>query len=155
MDEKKIAITQEGLARLQSELDHLLSVRRREVAAKIKRAREMGGTENNAEYDDAKNDQAFVEGRILMLENIVRNATAIGSPASPEWNSRARGRGQSEAVSRRLSASRTVSGRRSAPRCPPLMTSIGSTLTTGSGSTAWTTTSIRTSTGAGESRGGE
>ena len=84
MDEKKIAITQEGLARLQSELEHLLSVRRREVAAKIKRAREMGGTENNAEYDDAKNDQAFVEGRILMLENIIRNATAIGSPASPD-----------------------------------------------------------------------
>jgi len=84
MDEKKIAITQEGLARLQSELEHLLSVRRREVAAKIKRAREMGGTENNAEYDDAKNDQAFVEGRILMLENTIRNAAAIGSPALPD-----------------------------------------------------------------------
>ena len=83
MAEKEIIITQEGLARLQSELEHLLSVRRQEVAAKIKRAREMGGTENNAEYDDAKNDQAFVEGRILMLENIVRNAVAIESPASP------------------------------------------------------------------------
>ena len=83
MAEKEIIITQEGLARLQSELEHLLSVRRQEVAAKIKRAREMGGTENNAEYDDAKNDQAFVEGRILLLENIVRNAVAIESPASP------------------------------------------------------------------------
>ena len=83
MAEKEIIITQEGLTRLQSELEHLLSVRRQEVAAKIKRAREMGGTENNAEYDDAKNDQAFVEGRILMLENIVRNAVAIESPASP------------------------------------------------------------------------
>jgi len=83
MAEKEIIITQEGLARLQSELEHLLSVRRQEVAAKIKRAREMGGTENNAEYDDAKNDQAFVEGRILMMENIVRNAVAIESPASP------------------------------------------------------------------------
>jgi transcription elongation factor GreA len=43
----------------------------------------MGGTENNAEYEDAKNDQAFVEGRILMLENIVKNATVIESPALP------------------------------------------------------------------------
>jgi len=61
----------------------LLSVRRQEIAGKIKRAREMGGTENNAEYEDAKNDQAFVEGRILMLENIVKNATVIESPAMP------------------------------------------------------------------------
>ncbi|UCH50711.1 MAG: transcription elongation factor GreA [Chloroflexota bacterium] len=81
MNQKKILITKEGLAKLQSELDHLLSVRRQEIASKIKRAREMGGTENNAEYEDAKNEQAFVEGRILMLENIVKNATAIESPA--------------------------------------------------------------------------
>jgi transcription elongation factor GreA len=83
MNEKKILITKEGLAKLQSELEHLLSVRRQEIADKIKRAREMGGTENNAEYEDAKNDQAFVEGRILMLENIVKNATVIESPALP------------------------------------------------------------------------
>ena len=83
MGQKKILITQEGLAKLNSELDHLLSVRRQEIAGKIKRAREMVGTENNAEYEDAKNDQAFVEGRILMLENIVKNATVIESPAMP------------------------------------------------------------------------
>ncbi len=83
MNEKKIVITQEGLAKLQSELEELLSARRREVAGKIKRAREMGGTENNAEYDDAKNEQAFVEGRILTLENIVKNAVVIESPALP------------------------------------------------------------------------
>jgi len=83
MNEKKIMITQEGLAKLKSELEELLSVRRREVAGKIKRAREMGGTENNAEYDDAKNEQAFVEGRILTLENIVKNAVVIESPALP------------------------------------------------------------------------
>jgi len=83
MNQKKILITKEGLAKLQSELEHLLSVRRQEIASKIKRAREMGGTENNAEYEDAKNDQAFVEGRILMLENIVKNATVIESPALP------------------------------------------------------------------------
>jgi len=83
MGQKKILITKEGLAKLQSELENLLSVRRQEIAGKIKRAREMGGTENNAEYEDAKNDQAFVEGRILMLENIVKNATVIESPALP------------------------------------------------------------------------
>ncbi len=83
MNQKKIIITQEGLAKLRSELEHLHSVQRPEVASKIKRAREMGGTENNAEYEDAKNDQAFVEGRILMLENIVKNAAVIESPASP------------------------------------------------------------------------
>ena len=84
MAQKEIRITKEGLADLEQELQHLLTVRRPEVAEKIKRAREMGGTENNAEYDDAKNDQAFVEGRILMLENIVKNAVAIESPVLPD-----------------------------------------------------------------------
>lgn len=83
MNQKKIIITKEGLAKLQTELEQLLSVRREEVASAIKRAREMGGTENNAEYEDAKNDQAFVEGRILTLENIVKNAVVIESPAQP------------------------------------------------------------------------
>jgi transcription elongation factor GreA len=81
MGQKKILITREGLTKLQSELEHLLSVRRQDVADKIKRAREKGGTENNAEYEDAKNEQAFVEGRILMLENIVKHATVIEAPA--------------------------------------------------------------------------
>jgi transcription elongation factor GreA len=81
VSQKKILITKEGLAKLESELEHLLSVRRQDVADKIKRAREKGGTENNAEYEDAKNEQAFVEGRILMLENIVNNATVIEAPA--------------------------------------------------------------------------
>ena len=83
MAQKKILITQEGLAKLQSELEHLLSIRRQEVAGTIKRARGVGGTENHAEYEDAKNEQAFVEGRILALENIVKNATVIESPALP------------------------------------------------------------------------
>jgi transcription elongation factor GreA len=83
MGQKKVLITKEGLAKLQSELEHLLSVRRQEIADKIKRAREMGGTDNNAEYEDAKNEQAFVEGRILMLENTVKNATVIESAVLP------------------------------------------------------------------------
>lgn len=83
MGQKRIIITQQGLDKLKSELEQLLSVQRQEVAEEIKRAREMGGTENNAEYEDAKNDQAFVEGRILALENIVWNAEVIESPGLP------------------------------------------------------------------------
>ena len=76
---KEIRITNDGKAKLEAELEQLNTVRRPEVAEKIRRAREMGGTENNAEYDEAKNDQAFVEGRILMLENILWHATVIDS----------------------------------------------------------------------------
>jgi len=83
MGQKEIFITQEGLAKLKTELEHMVSVRRQEVADKIKRAREMGGTENNAEYDDAKNEQSFVEGRILTLENTIRDSAVIEAPASP------------------------------------------------------------------------
>lgn len=83
MAQKKIHITKEGLVGLELELNKLISKRRPEVAEKIKRAREVGSTENNAEYDDAKNEQAFVEGRIHELENIIKNATIIESPAKP------------------------------------------------------------------------
>jgi transcription elongation factor GreA len=82
MAQKKIRVTKQGLAKLEEELKGL-AVKRPEVADKIKRAREVGGTENNAEYDDAKNEQSFVEGRILALENIIRNAVIIESPAVP------------------------------------------------------------------------
>ncbi|MBM4401438.1 MAG: transcription elongation factor GreA [Crenarchaeota archaeon] len=83
MAQKKIHLTKEGLTKLESELKQLISVQRADVAEKIKRAREVGGTENNAEYDDAKNDQAFVEGRILILENLIKNAVIIEAPAAP------------------------------------------------------------------------
>jgi transcription elongation factor GreA len=83
MAQKTIHMTKEGLVKLQAELDMLVSKRRPEVAEKIKRAREVGSTENNAEYDDAKNEQAFVEGRILTLENILNNATVIEGPLQP------------------------------------------------------------------------
>jgi transcription elongation factor GreA len=77
MAQKKIHITKSGMTKLETELNSLVTVRRPEVAEKIKNAREMGSTENNAEYDDAKNEQAFVEGRILLLENLLRNASVI------------------------------------------------------------------------------
>ena len=82
MAQKEVFITRQGLSRLEAELEVLRSVRRHEVAEKIRLAREMGSTENNAEYDDAKNDQAFIEGRILVLENIVKGATVIDKSSS-------------------------------------------------------------------------
>jgi transcription elongation factor GreA len=83
MTQKRYDITQEGLEKLKAEYEQLTSVRRKEVADQIKRAREMGGTENNAEYEDAKNEQAFIEGRISSLENIILNAHIIEGPHQP------------------------------------------------------------------------
>lgn len=83
MSQKPVFLTAEGLAKLQAELEHLCNVRRPEVADKIHRAMEMGGTTNNAEYDDAKNEQAFVEGRIRTIEQMIKNATLIRPEASP------------------------------------------------------------------------
>ena len=70
-------LTPEGLTKLQEELDILLTVRRREVAEELKRASEVGGTVDNAEYDEAKRDQATIEGRIIDLEQTLRNAVII------------------------------------------------------------------------------
>lgn len=75
-------LTAEGLAKLEAELEYLRTVRRQEVAARIQRATEIGGTVDNAEYDEAKNEQAFIEGRILTLENIINNAIII--PEKPK-----------------------------------------------------------------------
>jgi len=82
MVQKEVFLTPEGLERLKSELEHLSSVRRQQVADQIHRAKELGGTADNAEYDDAKNEQAFVEGRILTLENLIMNAVIIEAEKS-------------------------------------------------------------------------
>jgi transcription elongation factor GreA len=74
---KDVILTQEGLASLKTELEHLSTVRRREVAARIKEAREFGDISENAEYDDAKNEQAMLEARIAQLEEKLRSATVI------------------------------------------------------------------------------
>ncbi|MBI4313075.1 MAG: transcription elongation factor GreA [Chloroflexi bacterium] len=70
-------LTAEGLAKLEAELDHLRRVRRPEAAQRIQRAKEAGGTVDNADYEDAKNQQAFVEGRIRELEEAIRSAVLI------------------------------------------------------------------------------
>jgi transcription elongation factor GreA len=70
-------ITQEGLEKLREELGHLTTAKRREVAERIKEAREFGDIMENAEYDDAKNEQALLEQRIAQLEERLRRATVI------------------------------------------------------------------------------
>lgn len=77
MVDHPVLLTEEGLARLEKELVHLKTVRRPQVAERIRQAKELASTQNNAEYDDAKNDQAFVEGRILTLEKLVQDARII------------------------------------------------------------------------------
>ena len=83
MTQKEVYLTPEGLEKLKAELEHLETVRRPQIADQIHRAKELGGTVDNAEYDDAKNEQAFVEGRIMTLENMIKNATLIEEEKSP------------------------------------------------------------------------
>jgi transcription elongation factor GreA len=74
---RDVILTPEGLANLKAELEQLSTTRRREVAARIKEAREFGDISENAEYDDAKNEQAMLEARIASLEEKLRSATVI------------------------------------------------------------------------------
>jgi len=77
MAEKEVFLTVVGLKNLEQELDYLKSVKRREVAERIKQAIEFGDISENSEYDDAKNEQAFIEGKIMELEKKLRNARII------------------------------------------------------------------------------
>src|SRR3954463_6497642 len=74
---KDVILTPEGLEKLKTDLDYLQGEKRREVAARIKEAREFGDIMENAEYDDAKNEQALLEQRIAQLEERVRRATVV------------------------------------------------------------------------------
>jgi len=74
---KDVILTQDGLAKLQEELEHLSTDKRREVAERIKEAREFGDISENSEYDDAKNEQAMVEAKIAQLEERLRSAQVI------------------------------------------------------------------------------
>ena len=84
MDEKEVILTAQGLKDLEDELENLKNVRRREVAARIKQAIEFGDISENPEYDDAKNEQAFIEGRIVQLEKMLRNVSLIDENASED-----------------------------------------------------------------------
>ena len=74
---KEVILTPEGYKKLTKEIEYLSTEKRREVAERIKVAREFGDIAENAEYDDAKNEQAYVEARIAMLEERLLNARVI------------------------------------------------------------------------------
>jgi transcription elongation factor GreA len=74
---KEVVLTREGFEKLKAEIEDLSTVRRREVAERIKEAREFGDISENSEYDDAKNEQAMLEAKIAQLEERLRDATVI------------------------------------------------------------------------------
>jgi transcription elongation factor GreA len=77
--QKDVILTPEGLEKLKSEIEYLSGEKRREVAERIKEAREFGDISENSEYDDAKNEQMMLEARIASLEEKLRSATVIDS----------------------------------------------------------------------------
>ena len=77
MSEKKVMLTFDGLKNLEAELQNLKTERRKDVAEKIKDARSQGDLSENAEYDAAKEEQAEIEARIVVLEKMLRNAEVI------------------------------------------------------------------------------
>ncbi len=80
---KETVLTREGFEKLKDEIEELSTVRRREVAERIKEAREFGDISENSEYDDAKNEQAMLEARIAQLEERLRDAAVIDEAELP------------------------------------------------------------------------
>ena len=77
MTDKPVFLTPEGLKKLEDELDYLETEKRAQVAARIQSAKDEGDISENAEYDDAKQEQAFVEGRIMTVRAMIGNAQVI------------------------------------------------------------------------------
>jgi transcription elongation factor GreA len=77
MSEDKIYVTKDGLENLKSEYDHLVNVRRKEVAEKLQKARELGDVTENAAYEAARDEQTFVEGRIEELDGLLKRVEII------------------------------------------------------------------------------
>ncbi|AEB74852.1 transcription elongation factor GreA [Clostridium botulinum BKT015925] len=77
-------MTAEGVKKLEDELEYLKTTKRREITEKIKVALSYGDLSENSEYDEAKNEQAFVEGRIVQIENMLRNANVIDESEIPK-----------------------------------------------------------------------
>ncbi|HHV98326.1 MAG TPA: transcription elongation factor GreA [Clostridiaceae bacterium] len=77
MINKEVVLTYEGLKKLEDELEYLKGVKRREIAERIKHALSFGDISENSEYDEAKNEQAQVEGRIAQLESMLKRARVI------------------------------------------------------------------------------
>lgn len=83
-DTEEVLVTKEGLKRIKDELENLKTVKRGEIAQRLKEAISYGDLSENAEYEEAKNEQAFVEGRILELEKQVKNARLITEHSDPK-----------------------------------------------------------------------
>lgn len=81
---KNYILTREGLKKLEEELEYLRTVKRKEITEKIKVALSYGDLSENSEYDEAKNEQAFVEGRIAQLENKLNNAEIVDEDELPK-----------------------------------------------------------------------
>lgn len=84
MLDRKIMVTEEGLKKVQDELYYLKSVKRKEIAEKIRNAVTFGEIAENAEYSSVKNEQSFIEGRILALEKIIENYELIDKEENPD-----------------------------------------------------------------------
>jgi len=82
--DKKVMLTEEGLKKVQEELHYLKRVKRKEIAEKIRNAVTFGEISENAEYNAAKNEQAFIEGRVLALEKIIENYELIDKEENPD-----------------------------------------------------------------------
>ncbi|MEO6350067.1 MAG: transcription elongation factor GreA [Candidatus Limnocylindrales bacterium] len=82
MNNKPAYLSKDGLQKLREELEEMVNVRRAEVAGRIHEAKEHGDISENAEYEDAKNEQAFVEGRIQALSALIKNAVVIAEKHS-------------------------------------------------------------------------
>ena len=80
---KKFLMTYEGVKKLEDELEYLKAVKRKEITEKLKVALGYGDLSENSEYDEAKNEQAFTEGRILQLENMLKNAEVVDESEIP------------------------------------------------------------------------
>lgn len=83
MPDKEVLLTGDGIKKLEEELHLLKSVKRREVAERIRTAIDFGDISENAEYEEAKNEQAFIEGRIATLEKMLRHARVIDTSDVP------------------------------------------------------------------------
>ena len=81
---KKFIMTYEGVKKLEEELEYLKTVKRKEITEKIKVALGYGDLSENSEYEEAKNDQAFTEGRIIQLENMLKNAVVVDESEIPK-----------------------------------------------------------------------
>ncbi|MDP2945046.1 MAG: transcription elongation factor GreA [Atribacterota bacterium] len=82
--DRKVMLTEEGLKKVQEELNYLKRVKRTEIAEKIRNAVTFGEIAENAEYNSVKNEQSFIEGRILALEKIIENYELIDKEENPD-----------------------------------------------------------------------